>query len=521
MTDIIAGLSDPSAYPHDTKGVEVVETHISLLFLTGTYAYKVKKSLDLGFLDFSSLRNREYYCREELRLNRRLCPELYLDVVPVTEKNGRIRMAGEGRTIDHAVKMIQFDRDMELDHLLSPNRLNDGQIDQIASVVAAFHLSLAPVVGAVPFGRPDVILKPVLDNFAAVGRIHTDKEAAAVLETLKSWTDTEYRRLLPLFSLRKASGRIRQCHGDMHTGNMVLWNGRVMIFDCIEFNPFFTHIDVLNDIAFLVMDLEHRGHREHAWRFLNDYLSLTGDYDGLPLLRFYKSYRAMVRAKITAIRLLQESDLEDKQATLAEHRSFIDLTRTYSAGAPGGLVITCGVSGSGKTTFARRLAQRLPAIHIRSDIERKRFFGIGRLERSGGERKRALYASETTRRTYAKLRAIASGCLDENYPVIVDATFLREDERKRFVDLAGRKGVPVVILHCRAPDAVLERRVRDRHREGVDASEADHAVLALQQKGRHPLSAAEREIAVSVDTSVPEAVEAAVLAVAERVAAGK
>lgn len=521
MNDILEGLRDPSAYPHETGGIEVVETHISLLFLTGRYAYKVKKNVDLGFLDFSSPEKREHYCREELRLNRRLCPELYLDVVPVTNDDGRLRIAGSGRIVDHAVKMVQFDRSMELDSLLSRNLLREEAVDQIAEVVAAFHLSLPAVGPDTPFGRPEMVIQPVLDNFTEAARLTMDREEAEELASLKSWSEAEHRRLLTLFSSRKATGRIRQCHGDMHTGNMVLWNGKVTIFDCIEFNPFLSTIDVISDIAFLVMDLEHRGRPEYAWRFLNDYLSLTGDYDGLPLLRFYKTYRAMVRAKVTAIRLLQETADGRKSGILDEHRAYLALARSFGMAKPCGLVITCGVSGSGKTTLARRMSEKLQAVHIRSDVERKRLFGIERLEKTGGERKRALYAVETTKRTYAKMHSIASRCLDENYTVIADATFLCEKERRKFVELAERRGLPVMILCCSAPEDVLEHRVNSRRREGADASEADRSVLVSQLKNRDTLSGKEQDIAIFVDTSVPESEERAMEAVAQRIRTGR
>ncbi|ASQ90651.1 hypothetical protein CHL67_06670 [Prosthecochloris sp. GSB1] len=521
MNEIFEGLRYPSAYPHETNGIEIVETHISLLFLTGRYAYKIKKNLDLGFLDFSTPEKREYYCREELRLNRRLCPELYLDVVPVTKDSAGLRIAGSGKIVDHAVKMVQFDRSKELDALLSRNLLREEEADQIAAAVAAFHLSLPAVADDTPFGRPEAVIKPVLDNFAAAARLNMDHEEAEELAALKSWSEAEHRRLLPIFSSRKASGRIRQCHGDMHTGNMVLWNGRVTIFDCIEFNPFLSTIDVISDIAFLVMDLEHRSHPGYAWRFLNDYLSLTGDYEGLPLLRFYKTYRAMVRVKVTAIRLLQETREEEKSTTLEEHQAYLALARSFGVARPHGLVITCGVSGSGKTTLARGMAEKLQAIHIRSDIERKRIFGIDRLEKTGGERKRALYSVETTQRTYAKMRSVASRCLDESYTVITDATFLRKEERLKFVELAEQRGLPVVILCCDAPQDILEHRVNSRHNEGADASDADRSVLVSQQKNRETLSGKELNIAIFVDTSVPESAEEAMLNVSKRISAGE
>ena len=516
-TGLVDALASPSAYPHETTDVEIVETHISIVFLTGRFAYKVKKNVDLGFLDFSSPEKRERYCREELRLNRRLCPELYIDVVPITEKSGRIAVESDGRVIDHAVKMIQFDRNMELDSLLSRNRLTSREIDQIGRIVADFHTALPSLGPDTPYGRPDVLIRPVRDNFTHTARLSANEGEGETLENLRRWTAREHRRLRPLFSSRKISGHVKPCHGDMHTGNMVLWNGRIMIFDCIEFNSFLSNIDVMSEIAFLVMDLEHSGHPQHAWRFLNDYLSLTGDYEGLPLLCFYKTYRAMVRAKVTAIRFLQENEPEERERTLAEHRSYVSLARSFGRRGPFGLTITCGVSGSGKTTVARELAQTLPAVHLRSDVERKRLFGLGELRRSSGERLRELYSEETTKRTYSKLYGIASLCLEEGYSVIVDATFLGKEERRRFIRLAEKKEVPAVVLCCEAPRTILESRVDARRKAVSDASEADRSVLRRQLEVREPLTDEEREIAVFADTADPASIEAAIRTATERI----
>ncbi len=510
MVNLAKALELPSAYPHPVEKIVTVETHISLVFLTGPYAYKVKKAVDLGFLDFSTLESREHFCREELRLNRRLCADLYLDVVPVTEQSGIIMIGGNGKVIDYAVKMVQFDRRLELDTLLIQGKITGEQIDQISRIVAGFHESAPAASPDTPYGQAKVLIKPVRDNFTEAARLNRDRQEKALLEKLKQWTENEYKRLIPLFSSRKADGAVRQCHGDMHTGNMVLWKNRVMIFDCIEFNQRLSTIDVFSEIAFLVMDLEHSGHPEHAWRFLNNYLSLTGDYQGIPLLRFYKTYRAMVRAKVTAIRHLQEENRQEKAKTLTEHRSYISTALACSSPAQPGLMLTCGVSGSGKTTVAGMLASRIQAIHIRSDIERKRLFGLGHLEKSSPGQNKAMYSIESSELTYTRLYEIATRCLESNYPVVVDATFLREEERRRFMRLGKNTGVPVIILFCMAPEPLLEERVTKRRRKGKDASEADKTVLLQQIRNFLPLSAMEQKITVTIDTSSPTSIESGI-----------
>lgn len=517
MDTLGQALQSPLAYTHPVEDVVVVETHISLVFLTGLFAYKVKKAVNLGFLDFSTLEKREHFCHEELRRNRKLCGNLYLDVVPVTKESGTIVVGGKGKVIDYAVKMVQFDRSLELDTLLKQGRLTMEQINQISRIVAAFHQSapVAPIDS--PFGRPEILIKPVRDNFTEAKRLNRDPKEQKQLEKLKEWTESEHSRLMPGFLSRKTNGAIRECHGDMHTGNMVLWKNRVMIFDCIEFNPYLSTIDVISEIAFLVMDLEHSGHPGHAWRFLNDYFSLTGDYEGLPLLRFYKTYRAMVRAKVTAIRHLQEKDRREKQRTLEEHRSYISTALSYTAPRPVGLILTCGVSGSGKTTVARELALRIPAVHIRSDIERKRIFGLGQFEKSSPELSRKMYSAKGTELTYARLHEIAALCLESSHPVIVDATFLLEKERRLFISLGKQWGFPVVILYCKAPEKLLEERVRKRQLKGKDASEADIAVLRRQIRHFLPLSVREQSITLTIDTSSPSARESGIMEILRRV----
>jgi len=501
MVNLVEKLRQPSAYTHPVEKIEVVETHISLVFLTGQYAYKIKKSVNLGFLDFSSLENREHFCREELRLNRRLCKELYLDVLPVTMQGGNVMIGGKGNIVDFAVKMLQFERSQEVDTLLASNRITGDHIDRISRIVSAFHES-APAAGPdTPYGRAEILIKPIRDNFTEAERLKSERKEKALLKILKQWTEKEYSHLMPLFSRRKAQGAVRECHGDMHTGNMVLWKKSIMIFDCIEFNPLLSTIDVMSEIAFLVMDLKHSGHPEYAWRFLNNYLSLTGDYEGLPLLRFYMTYRAMVRAKVTAIRHLQEKNREEKEKTLAEHHSYISTALACSSPAHPGLILTCGVSGSGKTSVAREIASHIPAIHIRSDIERKRLFGLKQFDRSGWDLSREMYSEKSSRKTYTRLFEIASTCLMNDYTVIVDATFLRREERERFMALSRNAQCPVFILHCTAPVKLLEERVTARNLSGGDASEADRSVLMEQLRHLSSFSTEEQSTTVTIDTS--------------------
>ena len=498
MESLAEALSHPEAYPHATGNIEVVETHISWIFLTDSWAYKVKKTLDLGFLDFSTLQKRHHYCNEELRLNRRLCPEIYLSVLPVVRSANTFLIDGEGEIADYAVKMVRFDRTMELDRMLSGKLLKEEHIDTLSGMIAAFHSSLPAAPAESGFGNPENLIKPILHNFTSMEAIATSEDEIGRLAFLKAWSIREHQRLYPLFLRRKSEGFIRQCHGDMHTGNMVWWKDRIFIFDCIEFNESLSIIDVISDLGFLFMDLAHGGERGLSWRLLNNYLTESGDYGALPLLRFYVVYRAMVRAKVTAIRYSQTGSQEEAQKILEEHRSYLQLALDFSRNKKPLLIITFGVSGSGKTFISRDIAQRVQAVHLRSDIERKRLAGLKPLERSA--EKGALYSGEISRQTYQRLLDLAVLCLDEGMAVIVDATFLKRCNRKLFIDLAGAQNAPCRILRFSASEELLGERVQKRSLMGNDASDADTAVLASQLEQVEQLSGEEESLSIDINT---------------------
>ncbi|MCF8216532.1 MAG: AAA family ATPase [Chlorobium sp.] len=489
MHPLIEALSRADAYPHDTSNaIQVTETHISWVFLTGIYAYKIKKPVNLGFLDFTLLEQRLHYCREEVRLNRRLCPELYLDVVPVTAAEKAIAISGKGRIIDYAVKMMQFDRSLELGRLLADNKLTGTHIDSIIDTVTSFHRVIPAASIDSEYGRPEKLILPLLENFRHTAELVSGSAEQQMLDKLQAWVQKEHRQLINCFLERKRLGFIRHCHGDMHTGNMVWQHDRVLIFDCIEFSHALSMIDVISDIAFLFMDLRHGGQPMLAWRFLNGYLSGTGDYDGILLLRFYSLYRAMVRAKVTAIRYEQEPDEQKKHSIREEHLSYV--RQAFLCTIPEGahLIITCGVSGSGKSTLASELAPVLQAIHIRSDVERKRLAGLDALEKSSQDPQKNIYTSLFTAKTYERLASIASVCLEAGYQVIIDATFLRENERMQFRKLAAKHGSPFTILHLHADEKLLLERINRRLLEGCDPSEADETVLFRQLEKQDPFS---------------------------------
>lgn len=500
QAQLISGLLRPEAYPHPVDQVEHLQTHISHVLLAGDYAYKIKKPLDLGFLDFSTLEKRRFCCDEELRLNRRLAPDLYLEVVPITGTLERPRFGGGGGPMEHAVRMRRFPQDA----LLSRREVSPELTDRIAERVARFHQEIPSAPEESPYGRPEAVLFPMQQNFDQIRPLLDDPAALGRLDPLERWTRETYERLRSVLEARRAEGHIRECHGDMHLGNIALVGDDLVIFDGIEFNPGLRWIDTINEVAFFVMDLEQAGRQGLARRFLNRYLELTGDYGGLTVLDFYKVYRALVRAKVTAIRFAQPGlGQDERRAVAAEYNRYVALAESFTRPRPARLFFTYGVSGSGKSVLARLLRERLPLIHVRSDVERKRLFGLGEQDRSGSAPHGGIYGEDATRRTYEHLKHLADLILGASYHALVDATFLKHWQRELMEQLAHKRGCRLTILVPEAPDEALRQRVGERQAAGRDASEADAAILESQLRSREPLTAAEAAQAVVVDTVQP------------------
>jgi len=498
-SELIRRLGDPACYDHAADPVRVIETHISHVLLTGEFAYKIKKPLNLGFLDFSSLDKRLAACREEVRLNRRLAPAIYLDVVPITGTPDAPRINGSGEAFEYAVKMRQFPPDATLDRLDAEGGIRAPQVEAIATTVAHFHLQGCERAGEdSPWGSPEKVWQPVGQNFLQIAPRLEDPADRRQLDVLHAWSEAEHARLTPLLAARKRDGFVRECHGDLHLGNLAWVDDQLLVFDCLEFNPDLRWIDVISEVAFAWMDLLQRSHAEWAWLFLNDWLEITGDHAGLALLRYYAVYRALVRAKVAAIRSGQTSGA-GHDAALAEVRTLLDLATTLMRPLPIRLDITHGLSGSGKTTVTRTLMQTPGAIRLRSDVERKRLAGLDALARSGSGVGEQLYAIDATRRTYEHLARRAGEILDAGWPVIVDATFIARWQRDLLREAARTRNVEFRIVDFPVPVATLRERIVQRSHSGNDASEADLAVLQNQLDTEEPLGADEQREIVNAD----------------------
>lgn len=496
--ELIRSLLRPDIYAHTVTEIDLIETHISWVILTGEFAYKIKKPVNLGFLDFSTLDKRRFCCNEELRLNSRLAAEIYREVVSITGTPDQPELNGTGETIEYAVKMVQFPQQAQLDVMLKNGELERHHMDAIAGLVSEFHQQTDIAAAETAYGDPQHVYQPVAENFAQIRQhLHTNRYDAQ-LSSLEHWSQSAFETLNPLFEQRKRDGFIRECHGDMHLRNLVWFNGKPLAFDCLEFNPALRWIDTLSEVAFLVMDLQDREQPQLAQRFLNTYLEQCGDYQGMPVFRFYLSYRALVRAKVDAIRAGQKGIAEnDRLEAEDEFHAYLKLAQTYTQHGKPKLIITRGMSASGKSTLTLPLLELMGAIRIRSDIERKRLFNIDLASNSKADIDKGIYSAEAGIKTYQKLRHLAESVLDAGYPVVIDAAFLKHDQRQPFMQLAIDKKVSFIILEFTASADTLRQRIKART---DDVSDADLSVLEHQLATAKSLDESELPYAIEIDT---------------------
>lgn len=513
----IATMLKPEVYEHPVKHIELIETHISWVILTGDFAYKIKKPVNFGFLDFSTLEKRHSCCLNELRLNRRLAAAIYLEVVAISGTPDRPVLAAHGEAFEYAVKMAQFPQSAQLDFMLAAGKLKSEHMNAIAAMVAEFHQRIARADDSMAYGNSDVIYQPVAENFCQI-REHLDiTPYARTLAELESWSQAAFDQLQSVFAQRKRDGFVRECHGDMHLRNLVWLENGPTAFDCIEFNADLRWIDVISEVAFLVMDLQDRQQPQLASRFLNSYLEATGDYAGLAVMPFYLCYRAVVRAKVDALRLAQTNlTNEQRQQTRAEFASYLRLASTYTQKSAAKLIIMRGLSASGKSTVSRQLVDAMGMIRIRSDVERKRLFSVS-LDpeiKASSNIDASIYSASASSQTYAKLAELARQVINSGFSVIVDAVFLKQEQRQPFQQLAERSGAAYLILEISAPEAILRQRISEKRH---DVSDADLAVLEHQLAHWKPLPEDEKSHAITVSTAAPVSVAALIKAINKRV----
>lgn len=492
-----------SAGEHSCRAL-LRETHISWVILCKEYAYKIKKPLNLGFLDFSSLELRQHFCQEELRLNRRFSPQLYLAVVAVTQgENGPV-LEGDGPVIDYAVKMRRFSEEQLLDVIAAGGGLDHGLLRALALELARVHDTLPachPDPNSAEPGTPLALHKAVEQNFEQIRQYALPEAQLAELKSIREWSQQRYVQLLPLLEQRLREGRVIDGHGDAHLGNIAFIDGKVRLFDCIEFNPAFRVMDSISEIAFLAMDMAARGYHGASRRLLTDYLEYSGDYAGLPALGLFWSYFAMVRAKVS---LLREPKKCVEITTTPGYRDFLRYLQLANAATQSTklfLAIMHGVSGSGKSTVAGALVEQSGAVRIRSDVERKRLAGMTPEQRSEPQQRDSLYSASMSRDTFSRLEKLASIVIGAGFPVIVDATFLHRDTRDTFHSLARSLSVPFVIVDCFAEPEQMRQRLVERALHARDASEADVGVMERQLASAQGLTKREQPYRLAADSS--------------------
>jgi len=494
----IQAMLKPEFYDHPVDTCQLIETHISWVILTGNFAYKIKKPINLGFVDFSTLEKRKFYCEEELRLNRRLAPNIYLDVIPISGSAEHPVLTAKEKAFEYAVKMQQFSHNMQLDRVLTRNELRQDMLDSFAELIAQFHQHIEIANSASDFGKPEQVYQPAKENFIQIRELISDKPKIDLLSKIERWTEDTFNEIKKLFDQRKEKGFIRECHGDLHLRNLAWHDNKPLAFDCLEFNENFRWIDIISEISFLIMDLEVHHQPELAHHFLNKYLELTGDYEGCSVLRFYLVYRVMVRAKVDAIRAAQAgiSQQESDEAN-AEIVNYLQLALTYTHKIKPFIIITHGMSGSGKSTITQPLLEKLGAIRIRADVERKRLFNIKPGQNSTASIQQGIYSKQATHKTYLKLLDLTESIIDAGFAVIVDATFSTIEQRTLFKKFASQKQVRFVILNFITSEETLKQRIRNRKK---DVSDADITVLENQIKNWQPIEQDEEKYSVSINT---------------------
>lgn len=501
LPPVIEAMRAPGFYPTRPTAVELVQTHISYVFLLGSRVYKVKKPVRFAFLDFSTLERRRYFCHEEVRLNRRLARGVYLGVRTVVARDGGFALGDDDApdAVEYAVEMCRLPANRVLAHLVESGAATAALIDQIAERLVAFHTEAdaGPEIAAA--GDPTTVARLMDEDFAEVAALHDDTISAADDRAIQAWCHAQLRRHDALLRRRQAEGRVRDGHGDLHAEHIYCRNEQVLqIVDCIEFNPAFRQRDVAGDLAFLAMDLDYRGHPELAERLVATYAARSGDADLPALIPLFACHRAYIRGKVDSLKSREaEVDPADRAAARDSARRHFALARRYTWSDARVLVVVSGLSGSGKSTVAAALAERTGFVHINSDRVRKQLAGLAPTDRGGAD----LYTSTRSAATYAAMYAAAANALAAGRGAILDATFQRRAHRDQAAAVGAAAGAPVLFVECRADEAVIRLRLAERAARDHDPSDADWEVYRRQRRFYEPV--ADDEPHVTVDTTVP------------------
>jgi uncharacterized protein len=499
---LLKSLLMSDAYPEPTKSVRLLQTHVSFLFITDNYVYKIKKPVDLGFLNFTSIDRRRFYCNEEVRLNRRLCPEIYLGVVEVLESASGATFTGEGKVIDYAVKMKKLPEERMLYRLLAEGKVTASDIRKIARTIAEFHLNAERGRTISRYGSITAIRRNWEENFRQIGEFVNISLAKKELHMITQWVETFMARNQALFAERVSRGFIRDCDGDIHLENICL-TSNVCIFDCIEFNSRFRYTDTAADIAFFLMDLDYHYKKEFSDVFLDEYIKATGDREVLRPLDFYKIYRAVVRGKVESLKMIdRDIPAADRDNAKEKARRYFRLARGYVIRhwLPKSLFITCGLMGSGKSATASALAFELGMEITASDAVRKELAKSPPEKRSLDAYGAGIYSTAFNEATYRELLSRTEKALKSGRSIIVDATFRRNEDRARFASLAARYAAFFCILHTSCPDKLTRERLYSRIRKAGELSDGRWELFHRQKDDFEPPGTSEGKL-IYLDTS--------------------
>lgn len=479
---LLSSLLRPEAYPEPTESVSLQQTHVSWLLFTDRFVYKIKKPVDFGFLNFTTMDRRRFYCHEEVRLNSRLSPDLYEGVIEIRETPDGAVFDGTGRVIDYAVKMQRLPAERMLDRLVETEGLGSDRIRELGRIIAGFHLGAARGSEISRYGELGAIRRNWTESMEQVAPFVPDCIADQHLTAIRAWSERFMTEQEPLFAKRLAEGFIRDCDGDLHLGNICLTD-RFQIFDCIEFNERFRYIDTAADLAFLLMDFDFHGRSDFASLLLETYMAETGDREILLLLDFYRAYRAFVRGKVTAFRLNDPATPQEERSRAQElATAYFRLARGYllRPKLPPTLFITCGLMGSGKSSIARLLARELGLAWLRSDRTRKELAGVPVTPGTTADFDAGLYTAEMTEATYGELVRLAEEQLRAGRSVVVDATFCRLKDRDSFRQLGARIGTRCITIAVECPRELLATRLQSRFEARRDISDGRPDLLDEQ-----------------------------------------
>ena len=502
LPPLVQALLDPAAYPHPVPSVELRQTHISYVFLAGEYVYKVKKAVNFGFLDYSTLGKRRYYCNREVKLNRRLCADTYLGVVPIRESGGRFAVDGkQGRTAEYAVKMHRLPQERMLDTLIERGEATTGMVEAVAERLVPFHETTDSSPGIARYGDWAIRYnhRENVDQWTPyVDRTLSEKEH----RILVAYGEAFFARKADVLRRRVEEQRIRRTHADLRSDAVCVQDG-ICIFDCVEFNRRISLLDVARDVGFLEMDLRYRDRPDLAEAFTRRYEKLADDPDLAEVLPFYAYYSACVRGKVENFLLdPPEIPAKEKRAAARRAKRYFDLAIEYAKTLPPALlVITYGLSASGKSALAGELATQMQAQVISSDVARKKMLGIMPEERAGDAYRAGIYTADVTERTYAALFEQARALLMDGRSVILDASFLKRKHRRAGMRLARETGAQFACVEVRAAEADVRRRMRKRAASGKGPSDADWEIYRQQKRRAERPSEVPRERMIQVDTS--------------------